>query len=245
MSTVKQVRAVTNACRVLEVLSEHQPTGVSEIARRSEVDKSAVQRILVTLQDAGWVTQDPRTAPRWQVAGALTALARRILPGSFVDVARPTLEQLRDETDETVLVAAFEDDQLVVLDVVESRQAVRLSTAAGTALPVVTSAAGRAIAAHLRPDDLRRLRTGHPGLDDDLLDRVRRRGWAENDGEVDDSARTVGAAVLDPSGIPVAALVVCAPAFRLPSSSLSALGERCARAAADIEERMGPPPPPA
>ena len=55
MPGVKTLRTVDKALRVLDAVAEHQPIGVGALARLLTMDKSAVQRILVSLQRAGWI----------------------------------------------------------------------------------------------------------------------------------------------------------------------------------------------
>ena len=65
------------------------------------------------------------------------------------------------------MLVAIDDARLMVHEVVESRQALRISAPVGSELPLVRSSAARAIAAHLPPRELAALRRAHPGLDDD------------------------------------------------------------------------------
>lgn len=235
MSSVKEVRAVRNACTVLDAIAARQPVGVSELARATGLDKSGVHRIAVTLHGAGWIRPAGGAATRWELSPTFARLARTGGGVSLVSAVRPTMESLRDSTGESVLLAVLDPDRqsLVVREAVESRQPVRLTSTVGTELPVPGSAAGRAIAAHLPPADLARFRSAHPGFDDDArsLAAVRRRGWAGNDGEVDEGVRAVAAPLLAGDGYPVGAVVVCGPTTRMPVARMRANGELVARLA--------------
>jgi IclR family acetate operon transcriptional repressor len=143
------------------------------------------------------------------------------------------MERLRDETGETVLLAVLETDRLVVREAVESREVMRMTMATGGELPVLGSAAARAIAAHLPPADLARLRRAHPTFDDDrALAAVRRRGWGANDREVHDGVRAVAAALLADDGHPVGAFVVCGPTTRVTPAVMRRHGRLTAATAA-------------
>lgn len=229
MSTVKEIRSVHNACRLVEQLAERQPLGVSELARTSGLDKSAAHRLAVTLHQAGWL--DRTDDGRWRIAPSLARLARRASTASLVATWRPRMEVLRDETGETVMLVAIEDARLRVREVVESRHALRIGAPAGAELPLLHSSAARAIAAHLPADELAALRRAHPNLDDDAaLARVRRRGYAVNDREIVSDARVVGAPVLSPDGHPLGAIIVSGPTSRVPRSRLAEFGEALVRA---------------
>ncbi|MFB4314745.1 IclR family transcriptional regulator [Actinomadura sp. 21ATH] len=233
MSTVKQVRSVRNACALVEAIAAGQPVGVSELARRTGLDKSAAHRIAVTLHEAGWIRPAAGPATRWELAPAFVGLARAGGAASLAAAARPLMERLRDDSGETVLLAVRDGDRLVVAEAVESRRPVRLSMAPGADMPVPGSAAARAIAAHLPAGEVARLRAVHPGFDGDAaLERVRGRGWSTNDEEVQEGARAVSAALLGRDGYPLGALVVCGPSDRMPPARMRECGELAAAAAA-------------
>ncbi|TDC86874.1 helix-turn-helix domain-containing protein [Actinomadura sp. 7K507] len=235
MSTVKQVQSVRNACVLLETIAAAQPIGVSELARATGFDKSAVHRIAVTLHEAGWIRPAGGPATRWELAPALLGLAREGGTASLVATVRPVMERLRDDTEETVLLGVMDGDRLTVAEVAESRRPVRLSMPPGAEMPFLGSAAARAIAALLPAGEVERLRAAHPGFDDDAaLERVRSQGWSSNDEEVQEGARAVSAALAGADGRPLGALVVCGPADRMPAGRMREYGLLAAAAAASV-----------
>jgi IclR family acetate operon transcriptional repressor len=231
MSSVKQIQSVRNGCALVEAIAAQQPIGVSELARVTGIDKSAVHRLAVTLHDAGWL--DRADDGRWRVAGELGRLVRAAAADTLVASTRRRLEQLRDDTGETVMLVAIEQAKLIVLDVADSPHNLRITAPIGSELPLLHSSASRVIAAHLPAEELSVLRRALPGLDDDRsLATVRRRGWAINDREIVEDARVAGAAVLSREGYPLAALIVCAPASRVSLTRLNEMGALAATAAA-------------
>jgi IclR family acetate operon transcriptional repressor len=229
MSSVKENQSVRNACTLIEAIAAGQPIGVSDLARRTGIDKSAAHRLAVTLHRAGWLHQTAEG--RWRIAPAITALVATASADSLADLAHPALEHLRDDTAETAMLVAIERDRLVVLDVVDSPHALRITAPIGSELPIRHSSALRAIAAHTSGAELERLRRIDPDLDDATLAETRQRGWALNDREIIPDARVVGAAVLDHDGRPIAALIVCAPASRMTAPDVPVVGASVARAA--------------
>jgi len=224
MSSVKEIQSVRNACSVIEAIAGHQPVGVSELARLTGIDKSAVHRLAVTLDHAGWL--DQAADGRWRVSADLVHLSRHAATDTLVAGMHRRLEQLRDDTGETVMLVAIEQAKLVVLDVVDSRHNLRITAPVGSELPLLHSSASRAIAAHLPADELAALRRAHPRFDDDqTLAAVRRRGWATNDREIVDEARVVGAPVLTPDGYPLAAVIICAPSSRVSLTRINEMGQ--------------------
>ncbi len=234
--TVKAVRSATRVLAVLEAVAELQPVGLGAVTRHLGEDKSAVQRALATLAEDGWIRALPGEPPRWELTTRTLVLASRSAVRSDLrQRARPVLEQLRDETGESVLLAVADAPRIVTLDVVESRQLVRAAPHVGMVIPPVGSAAGQALLAHLPVEDL----PAYLGTQPDeaflrQLEVVRRRGWSLNQGDITASASGVGAAVLGPSGRPLAAIAVSAPSARLPRARHEPLGRRLAEAAASL-----------
>jgi IclR family acetate operon transcriptional repressor len=240
MTSVKEIQSVRNACALIEVVAARQPIGVSDVARTAGLDKSAAQRLAVTLQAAGWL--DKTGDGRWRIAPDLIHLARRAAEGSMVTSMRPVLEQLRDDTGETVILVTIEHDRLLVLDMAESRHALRISPS-GRHLPLPRSSAVRAVAAHLPPHELAALRKIDPSLDDDILTDVRRNGWAINDREIVDDARVVGTAVRRGDGLPLAAVIIAAPTSRMSLEDMRCIGEHLAAIVGARSMERGEPTP--
>src|SRR3954471_8340604 len=99
------------ALRVLEWMTE-QPAaahyGVREMAAALGWTPSTVHRILVLLENDGWITSPPGLG-RYQPSARLLKLAlaaARSVP--LVDVALPRIEQLVAECDETALLGFYD-----------------------------------------------------------------------------------------------------------------------------------------
>ena len=230
---VKQVQSAARVLATFEMLAEHQPAGVGALARLLDDDKSAVQRALMTLAEAGWIQRTAVDPGRWEVTARVLALAHAAHRHTDLrERMRPTLQALRDETGETAFLSVPAGGRVVVaVDVVESLQLVRAAPHVGLVVPPDTSAAGQAILAHLPPDELALFLGGpvSPALAERLAE-VRRRGWSVNDQDVVAGARGVGAAVLAAGGRPVASVTISVPADRLPAAAMPALGARVAAA---------------
>lgn len=124
---------------------------------------------------------------------------------------------------------------IVVADVAQGTHMVRTAVPVGQIHPPATSAAGRAILAHLRADR----RAAIAGSPDALLaaaefDAIRDRGWASSEGAVTEGSNSVGAAILDGEGAPVGAVVISGPATRLTADKCAEFGARLAAAVAGL-----------
>ncbi len=220
------MQSVVKALRVLEAVAERQPVGVGELSRRLGLPKSTVQRCLTTLGDAGWLRPSPEAAGTWALSTHALALGRRA-ERDLVASAQAPMRALRDRLNETVHLAVRHEDQVVIIDKVESSHQLRVSRAIGTSGPLDESAAGHAILRAIAR------RGGDPaagGLSTDTTCSVQRH---------DDGVYGLAAAVLDHQDEPVAALIASIPEARFRGDQVQTWCAWVREAASETELNMG------
>jgi DNA-binding IclR family transcriptional regulator len=219
--------SVDNALRLLELIGEHQIIRVSEAAELLGVARSTAHRLLGALRRRGFVLQDKpngayRPGPVLNEIG-LAAIGR-------IDirlVARPVLEELSEQTQETVSLSLLEGRNVRFVDGVESPRSVRVGNRTGLVLPAHCTAAGKAILAALpRIELVRRYRdreliartpssiSSWERLEEEL-GLIRDCGYAINAEEGEEGICAVAAAVRDLTAAPLASLAVVLPATRM------------------------------
>jgi len=228
---VKRSSSAARMLKVFEHIAAFQPIGVSALARALAADKSAVQRDLMTLADAGWIRA---AAPgQWELTPHVLTLARAPhSTGSLRQRARPALERLRAETGETAYLTVPDGDQFVVIDAFESLHVLRMAPPVGMTVPLEGSATARAVLPHLPEGEQERL-LGAPvsAAMRDEFRATRARGYAVNDGDIEPSAVALAAAIVPHRGPPAGALVLTGPAERLTPARRGEIGERLRREA--------------
>src|SRR3954467_2196780 len=185
--------SVDNALWLLQLIGERRALRVAEAADLLGVARSTAHRLLAALRRRGFVTQD-RPNGAYRPGPALYEIGLAAV--SRIDirrVARPVLEQLREETQETVSLAVLEGTTVRFLDCAESPRSVRVGNRTGVVRPAHASAVGKAILAGLPDTDLDRRYPdgqlppgGAPAALTDVdglrveLAEIRRRGFALN-----------------------------------------------------------------
>ncbi len=108
------VAAVSRCLTLLEVMAgESGSIELSDLAGRLDMPASAVHRLLTTLINHGWVTQDA-ASQNYALSLRLSALAFRNLDARNVpDVVQSVLNRLAAETQEYCRLAILEDQDLV------------------------------------------------------------------------------------------------------------------------------------
>ncbi|MDR7186765.1 DNA-binding IclR family transcriptional regulator [Microbacterium trichothecenolyticum] len=233
--------AADQTLRILSYLARQRgPVPARTIATALDLPRSTVYHLLAALQEHQFVVHLPEDR-RWGLGIAAFELAggySRQEP--LARLGRPVLADLVDRAGESAHLAVMHGRD--VLYIVEERAPRRpaLVTDVGVRLPSHLTATGRAMLAALPREQVRALfpdaaafadRTGRgpqrPGELRELLRGVRERGWASEDGEVTLGLGSVGVAVLDHVGWPIAAIAVTFP-------------EDGAREAAEIAEIVAP-----
>jgi IclR family acetate operon transcriptional repressor len=236
---------------VLEFLSRAGEAGAtaSEVARALELPHNTTTRVLDVLVERGWVRAD---AGRRHVLGSrLLEIARpRVGDRSLAGAALDPLCRLRDATGETAQLTVRSQNKAVILEQAASRQPVKVLGEVGFRVPLYSCAPGKAILAALPKPDLdaylaqvvlRRWTPATRATRKELLrdlDQCRRRGYALDLAEGMAGIHCVGAPVLDAHGLPLCAVTVIAPAFRLPARLFPKVGADCVAAARDLERRL-------
>lgn len=230
---VKRSLSAGRMLKVFELVAASQPAGVSALARALDADKSAIQRDLMTLADAGWIRPAGSAAGQWELTPHVLTLAR---PPHSADSlrqhARPALERLRNETGETAYLTIPDGDRFVVLDAMESIHLLRMVPPVGMVVPLEGSSTARAVLPWLPEPERQRL-LGAPTSTEQEAEfaTTRGRGYAVNDGDIAPGVVAMASAVFSKSGLPIGALVITGPADRLPAERRDDLGAALQREA--------------
>jgi IclR family acetate operon transcriptional repressor len=231
---------VVDLLQALDDPDQRAPS-LRSLSERIGAPRSTVHRILQTLESKGFVTFTQGVGYEIGMAAANLGVNFRIR--ELRTIAEPILNELNADVHETVNLAIPHDDAMLIVAGVESTQPIRTASTVGQLEPLQVSALGKSYLAALAKDATEQLlvrldgsHPTHPAIDPGALERdlanVRKRGYALDDEEQTKGMRCVGAAIVTPSGKPIAAISVSAPATRLTRDVIHQVGgrvQRCAR----------------
>lgn len=182
------IEALARGLDVLRCFRPGQPTmTLSEIAAVTGLARPTVRRILLTLEELGYVRAADRgfaLTPRVLELGVAYVNSLGVW-----DVARPHMRQLVTETGESTSLAQLDGSDIVYVSRVAVPKIVTLAVTIGTRFPAVATSMGKVLLAALTPAELTAVLAvpGRSGIDArwrpdrDELDRelreVRARGW--------------------------------------------------------------------
>lgn len=244
------VGPVLKALKVLDAIAQKgHPASLTTIASELGLPKTSVFRYLRTLSAAGFLTYDA-SSDRYSVGIRFRALATADKSIQRLrDCALPALTEINREFNETTNLAVLADNHVVYIDIIESTRALRMQARIGSRDPVHSTALGKAILAQLPPDERTQL------LSDVLPQRTLRTitqikaiekqlanaaasGVAVEIGENEEGTMCIGAAILDETGYPVAAISVSAPERRVTGEIQPRLIARLREATTQISEQL-------
>lgn len=243
------VRAVQRVCAILNLLQESvDGVPLGTVASVTDLPKSSAYRYLWTLENHRYVERDS-DAGLFRLGLGFVGMQSRHLE-VLRQRARPWLEKLRDEHDETANLGILDGTSVIYLDIVESQRGVRLAASRGDRDPLHSTALGKAIASHLPEARVRELlnqtdmvartpntiTTVEGYLDE--LQKVRRLGYAVDNGENEVDGRCVAVPILG-TRLP-AALSVSAPASRFPVQDVERVAHALQRVAGEIATTPAP-----
>jgi IclR family acetate operon transcriptional repressor len=229
---------------VLEEIARNQPIGSADLVRILDAEKSGVQRSLMTLVDAGWISTVPGPGVRWRLTSHIQVVAKNARDNDDLRlVARPALERLRDACGETVLLIVPDLDHFVVIDVAECQKLMRIAPRVGLVIPAQDTATARIILPYLDSIQQKAMLGREPSKEErQLFEATRDRGYAINitshshtdGGREAIGSANIGAPIFDHDGLPVAAIVISGPSERLPAECHERFGLLAAEAAREV-----------
>ncbi|MBN2125676.1 MAG: IclR family transcriptional regulator [Deltaproteobacteria bacterium] len=209
MSGKYEAPSVKKAFQILRLVSlSEEGMGISELAKALRISKGTVHGISSALEDIGAIRRDPSTK-KFTLGITLFELGR--LAYSQVDLkalARPVMEELMEKTKTSVFLGVLNRDHVTILDVVESREDLKITSPIGITLPLMAGAAGKVFLSMMPEADAMRLvgikglvrYTKHsisvPGVYFEELAKVRERGYAVDDEEYILGVRAVAAPIV-------------------------------------------------
>ena len=246
-----KVQALDRAFAVLDLLGESEtPLGLAQVASSLQLHKSTAHRFLMVLERHHMVERT--TSGKFRLGLRLFDFGNRAIEQyDLRERAQPHLRRLVAETEETAHLCILEQARVIYIDKIEPGRSVRMITRIGASNPVHCTSVGKAILAFLPEerinDIIRRLRFErftHRTIStaEQLrteIEKTRRRGYAVDDEELEEGLRCIAVPVLDAQRLPVAAVSVSGPSFRVTAQKLPSIANHLLQCVRGISLDMG------
>jgi DNA-binding IclR family transcriptional regulator len=219
------VKSTDKTLRIIESLYELERAGVTELANYLGLSKATVHHHLSTLEEREYVVKQGST---YKLGLKLFELGNETRRRTDVfSIAKGDIDDLAAQTGEMANLMIEEHGRGTYIYISRGEKAVKLDTKIGTRQYLHTSAAGKAILAHMTKDRLEEVIENH-GLEAKTsntvtdraelgseLDQIRDRGVAFDGEERAEGIRCVAAEITTNQGELIGAVSVSGPSTRM------------------------------
>lgn len=225
-------RSVSRAAGILRALAAStEPITVTEIAKRIDLPRATTFRILLTLEEEGFVDrQDTLYTLGWE----LGRIAQAVDPAAgLISRVKPLVEDIAERLEETITLSLRRGtyDLDLVLQANPRTLGMMMADMHGQRWPLHASATGKLLLAELNQEQVR-IATGNElqpvtsytitdwqslGTE---LERIREQGWASTVDELEEGMISVAVPIRDAVGELIASLAYVAPRHRIDSARI-------------------------
>jgi len=213
--------SVKKAFKILSAISDSSSgLGISDLSKKLKIGKSTVHGITTALEELGLLVRDP-IYKRYTVGYSLLELCRTAFTKiDLKDVARKPMEKLMGKVGETVFLGVLNGDHVTIVDMVESRNEMKITSPPGTRLPLLAAATGRVLLSQVEKEKVKEMvqkkglvrYTAKTVTDQKQflreIEKAKGQGYAVDDEEYIPGVRAVAASLVFPSSPPAALWVV-------------------------------------
>jgi IclR family pca regulon transcriptional regulator len=233
------LKSLAKGLHVLETLAEADHyLPLTELARRAGTNNATVTRICHTLAKLGYVRRDQQRG--FHLTPKILSLGYASMSSlGWRQVAQHYLEELAEQTGETVNLSILQDRELMYLIRINNTgRIIPFDLQLGSRLPLHCTSMGKSLLAFRPSDELEKILTDYEftplthrtiNTGEDFrreLDMVRNQGYSINDEELSYGLRSVSAPIKDLAGRAMAALNIAVPTKRVSRD--------------DLEQRLAP-----
>jgi IclR family acetate operon transcriptional repressor len=235
--------AVDKALDLIEVIArDDRPLRLTDLANEVGMHRATAYRVLADLVARGWVL---RAGDRYLPGSAVLQLSRAATEGSLVELTRPILQRLSEETSMMVNLQVLERRASRVIHVIRPRRLEMLADLYGESLPAHRYAGPLALVSAL-PHEARKpyleaaAEVGYDDLSADI-ERTIAQGHALERGRHAAIIASISRAVTSSRGLPICALTVVGLDAEFCGEELAGI-EACLRTAVEaVSYRLAGP----
>ena len=213
--------SVKKAFKILNAISDtSNGLGISDLSKKLKIGKSTVHGITTALEEMGVLIRDP-FYKRYTIGYSLLELCRTAYRKiELKELARKPMEKLMEKVGETVFLGILNGDHVTIMDMVESRNEMKITSPPGTRLPLLAGSTGRVLLSQIEKEKIKEIikkkglvrYTSKTVIDPRQflreIERVKEQGYAVDDEEYIPGVRAVAAPLLSISSPPAAIWVV-------------------------------------
>ncbi|MFB5193599.1 IclR family transcriptional regulator [Neobacillus sp. KR4-4] len=225
---MSNVQSLERALTILNKLSEY-PDGIqiTRLAEQVGLTKGTLHRLLSTLSNMNYVVKDEET-DKYKLGLQVLFLSRNLLNNSnIVTIAKPFLEKLSQEVNETVHLCIEDRGEVIYIDKIESNQTIRMYSRIGSRAPMYCTAVGKILLSDMNQDKFEELVSNITFIPktpttitskEELIkeiETVKAKGYALDNAENEEMLRCIASPIYDHKGKIIASFSISGPNNRV------------------------------
>jgi DNA-binding IclR family transcriptional regulator len=247
------LKTIQKALTVLNQFSETRPVlGITDLSKATGINKSIVHKILQSLMEGDLIARDTETR-RYRLGSGILKLAGRHLANLRpLDIARPHLLQLWEETSETIHFVVQDNLSTMITQVYESPRSLRVSSHLGEIGSLHGSAAGKVFMAFGTESLLDRFLetelealTSHTITQPEKLKielaKVKKKGFGISQEEQETDFCAIAAPIIDTTGRISGVVAIAIPPSRFKGKRITELSKNLLKTTNSIMKEFGTP----
>ncbi len=245
------IQSVDRALSILEVFSlKEKELGVTEISKRTALNKSTCFGLIHTLQNKGYLEQNPDNG-KYRLGIKVFELGQIFELGlELRTIAKPYLEELVKETKETVHLVIRNKIEAAYIEKVEGPSAVNIISQVGNRVNLYCTGVGKSLLAYFPEDDVSEVLDKEliPFTKNTIIDKgklrqhlkeIREKGFSIDDEEIEIGLRCIAAPIFNHREEVIAAISISGPTMRITDERIAEIAELVKKAAGNISNKLG------
>ncbi|MCG7336860.1 IclR family transcriptional regulator [Sporosarcina sp. ACRSM] len=243
-------KTVVRSLDILNLFIDHEELTFQEIIDLSGIPKTSVYRMLMTIEEMGFVEKGEDSKYRLGLLflkfGDL--VSRRL---DIRQVAYPIMKDLHNDVKEAVNLIIQQGDEAIYIEKIDTYQKVRLYTAIGRRSPLYAGACSRIILSHLPDDEIGKyiastefkpFASGTIIEKDHLMETIhqaRENGYTVSHSELENHTSSIAAPIFDHQGYVIAGISIAGIEANYQNDRIAYLADKVMTAAREISKRLG------
>ena len=227
------IESLARGFKILNIVCESQSAlSLSELAKKSGLSISTIQRLTYTLQQLELLDRDPANK-RFQIGPKMISLALGVVNDLEIKkIAHPFMQDTSDRIGEVVGLMVLSGNQIILSEIIRTDQVLNINMNTGAIVPPHAAASGKAILAFLPENEVETIlrQTELTPFTENtitsietyqaLLKEVRQSGYAVAVEENVYGFSAIAAPIRDHHGQVIASFTIMVPSFRITKEKM-------------------------
>ncbi|NYF26269.1 IclR family transcriptional regulator [Sporosarcina sp. JAI121] len=243
-------KTVVRSMDIVNLFIDHTELTFQEVIDRSGIPKTSVYRMLLSLEEMGFLEKGPDLKYRL----GLLFLTFGHLVSSRLDIrkiAYPIMENLHNDVKEAVNLIIKQGDEAVYIEKIDRNQKVRLYTAIGRRSPLYAGACSRIILsylpeteidAYMESVELKPFAMGTITDKDHLIETIgqaKKDGYTISNSELENHTSAIAAPIFDYKGDVIAGISIAGMEANYQDENIPTFAAKAIEAAKEISQCLG------